>query len=341
MNQTIITTLETYCQNKITRDQYSWHWELLEKFAKSSDILSIDDSDLNKLLVDYVQYLMKKISPNSIPIYLNGIKFILAMNDRTINFKRLSKVSPQYIKKSGYDTWKTKDVRALLESAGSARNRALIHVLCSTGARREAIADLQFKDMEQMPDGFAKVVFYAGSKDEYTGFLTPEANEALKAYLKGRKRQNQEDYVFSTIHKETKCNGTNIREIIKTIVEKTATSRIKEGNRYNIQIVHSFRKFFATRVKLNKDISSAVAEKLLGHKVDLDDSYFRPGKELFEEFKKVAPDLILNIDQQLVKENKELRTSLEAKLEASERRVDRLFSLLEAKGLSVERDNGS
>jgi len=330
---------ERYLKTDSTKFHYQNFFNRFLRVINLSEdqLLSKNNKELTTVFEDYIIHLKKTVSPNSISTMISPVQFFMEMNDISLNFKRLRKMCPPVIKKSGYDTWKQSDIRNLISYANSKRNRAIIYTLVSTGCRAEALLELQFKDLEQLDAGCAKVVFYAGSKDEYTGYLTPEANQNLKSYLKTRTMIGKENYVFTKFN-QSKLSYEGLKDMLIQLEKKIpGDSRTKDGNRYNIQLIHGFRKYFATKVKLNENISSAVAEKLLGHKVDLDESYFRPGKELFDQFKKIIPDLIIDSDQKLIQENKELRTTLEEKLEASEKRMDRLLAIIEASGQSLER----
>ena len=52
--------------------------------------------------------------------------------------------------------------------------------------------------------------------------------------------------------------------------------RIKKGRRHDSQLNHGFRKRTNTILKLESNVNSNIAEKILGHKNGLDGVYFTP-----------------------------------------------------------------
>lgn len=71
------------------------------------------------------------------------------------------------------------------------------------------------------------------------------------------------------------------------IVSKSVI-RHKQDYRYDVQVDHGFRKRFNTILKLDNSVNHNIAEKLMGHKSDLDGTYLIPTlDELFSEFKKI------------------------------------------------------
>ena len=58
---------------------------------------------------------------------------------------------PEKIKKSGSLAWDTKDIQKMLKVAKSKRNKALIHIMASTGCRVGSLPDLKLKHILDMP----------------------------------------------------------------------------------------------------------------------------------------------------------------------------------------------
>ena len=71
--------------------------------------------------------------------------------------------------------------------------------------------------------------------------------------------------------------------------------RIKKGRRHDIQLNHGFRKRTNTILKLESNVNSNIAEKILGHKNGLDGVYFTPTRQqCFVEFCKGIPELTIS-----------------------------------------------
>lgn len=205
------------------------------------------------------------------------------------------------------------------------RSRALILFLASTGARIGVVDDLKLKHIIEMLSGCKGVLFYEGTNEEYWGFLTPESSNALNEYLEERRKDgetiDQTSPLFRSDYRLGKLPAKPLsiygaKGVIRRLVSNEV-DRIKTGKRYDKQADHGFRKRFATIIKMDKKISWAVGEKLLGHKTYLDAEYFSPTKEnLFAEFQKVIPDLTIDgseRDKVAIQDLQQQKSLLEAK----------------------------
>ena len=305
MNRSMIL-FESAIKSEITKFSYKRE---LEKFLqwtriKESDgLLRLKDSQLQVMLEDYLFYLKSKVSPNSINTMFAPLQLFFEMNDREINFKKIRRMFPAKIKKSGYNAWQTEDIQKMLQKTTAKRSIALIHFLASTGCRIGAIPDLKVKHVSQIEDCKA-VLFYDNTTVEYFGFLTPEASKAYDYYLEERKRDgesiNEESPLFRAayqiaIQKPKPLSYSSIKNIIHRLTWNASKIRHKSsGKRYNIQLDHGFRKRFNTVLKLASGVNPNITEKLLGHKKGLDGTYLAPTREeCFAEFAKAIPNLTI------------------------------------------------
>ena len=88
---------------------------------------------------------------------------------------------------------------------------------------------------------------------------------------------------------------TGIRKVIPLTESQT-------GNKKNRKVVsqnHGFRKFTHTTMA-NKRINPEIREMLLGHKIGLSSSYYRPSEtELLKEYLKVVPERTINQENRI------------------------------------------
>ena len=298
---------ESAIKSQVTKLSYKRE---LEKFLqwtriKESDgVLRLKDSQLQVMLEDYLFYLKSKVSPNSINTMFAPLQLFFEMNDREINFKKIKRMFPAKIKKSGYNAWQTEDIEKMLQKTTAKRSIALIHFLASTGCRIGAIPDLKVKHVSQIEDCKA-VLFYEDTTVEYFGFLTPEASKAYDYYLGERKSDgesiNEESPLFRAayqiaIQKPKPLSYSSVKNIIHRLTWNASKIRHKSsGKRYNIQLDHGFRKRFNTVLKLASGVNPNITEKLLGHKKGLDGTYLAPTREeCFAEFAKAIPNLTID-----------------------------------------------
>jgi hypothetical protein len=127
---------ESAIKTEVTKKQYTFYLKQFLTHTKLQDpdvLLTLKDSAIQVILEDYLLYLKKKLSPNSIAPIFAALELFLSMNDKTSNFKKIRKMFPSTIKKSGSEAWTAEDVKKMLEVAGSKRNKTLILLMSSTG----------------------------------------------------------------------------------------------------------------------------------------------------------------------------------------------------------------
>ncbi|MDC8453528.1 MAG: site-specific integrase [Candidatus Nitrosotalea sp.] len=309
-------------KSPVTKRSYTFNLNQFLSFVakKPENLLDLKDSDLQILLENYLFYLKKKVSPNSIKTKLAPVALFLSMNDRTLNFKKLYKMCPETLKTSGKGAWPTQDIQKMLTFTSEKRSRAMIHFLASTGVRIGVIHELKHGHMSTMPGNCKCVKIHEDAKEEYLVFLTPEASESLEQYLDERRSDgeilNDNSPLFRTKYdigsaKAKPMSISSCVELVKRVVTNAGLVRQKIGNRYSIQLNHGFRKRYNTILKLMPEINPSAVEKLLGHKNGLDGVYFVPTKEeLFEEFKKGILGLTISDENRLRLENTKLKTDV-------------------------------
>lgn len=337
-----------------TVKQYTYYLDKFINFyhIKNYDSLAtVSPAELQIMVEDYVMFLKKEVSPNTVPTPMYAIQAFLECNDIELKWKKIRRLYPAKIKTTGERGWTTKEIQKMLQSTTNLRNKAIIHFLASTGVRIGAIPDLKLKHLKEMPSGCKSVLVYEDSREEYTTFLTPEASKILNEYFTMR-RSDGEDLgmnspVFRTIYKFRKQTTRVItKKAIENIVNRAATNaglrKNKKNGRYEVQLDHGFRKRFNTILKLNKKINPNVVEKLMGHKRGLDGVYLKPTvDEMFEEFKIGITDLTIDDSERLASRNRELeaeKSELESKIpKLVEEAVDRIKEELRKEGSIVDR----
>jgi integrase len=254
--------------------------------------------------------------------------FFIEYDKTSINFKKIMKKikEPNKNKRSGGEAWTTEQIQSMLKIAKTTKVRALIHVLASTACRVGSIPELKIKHVSDIENCKA-ILFYPDTTDEYFGFLTPEASQALQEYLTKREHDGEVISKESTLFRQTYQFGKEkakplSKQSIQVHIAKTIKhlERKKIGHRYNIQLDHGFRKRFNTIVKSNDAVNLTYAEKLMGHSVTipLDESYISKDlnqlkKRVFQEFKKHITNLTIDDSARQQAINEALKTELSEK----------------------------
>lgn len=272
---------------------------------------------IDELLEDYIDELERRgVKGITIRTNLAGIERFFEMNDCIWHKARIRKsIKRDDGVPGGREPITTKEIKRMLECTKSLRIKALVHFLASTGIRPAGLVDpvLRMKHLTEMPrpnDSTNKkwcyaVRVYDESKEGYWAFLTPEATEALDNFFTWRRnrgeRITQESPIFINIenNKHTRfqhITDKNTRFIMDNLIKQSALERKKVSDkRFNKSIIYMFRKRFNTILKLNNEVNSNIAEKLMAHKKGLDGTYLQPTqKECFMEFVKAIPELTID-----------------------------------------------
>ena len=352
--QRSLLLFEGAIKTEATRKHYLYYLRKFLEWAKIKDLdglLQLKDSYLQQMIEDYLFYQKKRVSPNSIVPRFAALELFFAMNDKPLNFKKIRKMFPGLVKKSGDNAWTTQHIQKMLRHTKDNRNRSLILFISSTGCRIGAIRDLKIKHLVEMPEGCKAVKFYEDSPEEYWSFLTPEASKSLDEYLNQRKNDGEnlklDSPLFRTKYKfgitpAKPISNQALNHIIRRIVLDSDLPRERKGQRFNIQQNHGFRKRFNTILKLNPNINPNIAEKLMGHKRGNDGTYLVPTREeSFREFAKAIADLTIDDNDRLRIENKKLQTELSEKqrLEDEIKRQGQSIDFLLKKEKERERRN--
>jgi len=334
-------------------------------FKTDEELIDCPTDELQNLLVGYVRHLVKRVnagdlSANTVPKMFRGIKWLLNSNYREhdIRWKPIEALFPKSVKRTGYKAWTTEQIRNMIDATNDIRNKAVIHFQASTGGRvgvhDHPLLMKHLTMMEWNGHGCYAVLFYADEYetveekdirdkqddvqggDSYYSFLTPEAADALDRYFVERKREGEvftDDtpvFLKDSIKKQLESiqlSDVNVTAMLFRLVrDMTELKRVKKGRRFDIQINHGFRKRTNTILKLESEVNSNIAEKILGHKNGLDGVYFTPTRqECFDEFCKGIIQLTISDSQRQKIEIKRLEEE-KSELQKSKQKIENLES---------------
>jgi len=258
---------------------------------------------LEKWAIDQKNQVLRR---NTIVGRLNAVELFLDMNKKIWHRKIVRKLLPANDKIPGGEVpFTTDEIYRMLQACKKPRDAAILHFFASTAARPASIEDpvLRKKHLVEIEDCYG-IKIYDGSKEGYWAFLTPEARKALDIYFNSRRR-NEEDItnespLFVTNPNEPKTQHEwmslfSARRTLDRLFKAAGIERKKIGNRYDKAIVYGFRKRFNGILKMDNQVNSNIAEKLMAHKNGLDGHYLKPTmKECFREFKKAISELTID-----------------------------------------------
>ena len=310
--QRSLLLFENSLKTEATRKKYLYFLDNFKNFYKLKDydsIVAIDVPQLQVMVEDYVMMLKKRIGPNSMRTYMAGIQAFFETNDIELRWKKIHRLFPAKVKKTGGRMWTTEDIRVMLSSVRDLRQKALIHFLAASGVRRGAIPELKLRHLQEMPNGCRSVSVYEGSMEEYTTFIHAEAVYWLEKYIEHRRNDGEYIDKNSPLFRKTyqfgmqKVIPINEDLVMKSIwhairVSGLRTGQQKRNGRYETQTDHGFRKRWNTIVENTDGMKIILAEKMMGHSVKsipMADVYNLPTVEvLFAEYKKAIPELTID-----------------------------------------------
>jgi len=273
------------------------------KVEECEKIAEIQERDLQYHIEDYVVFLKRTTSPNSLPTKLLGVKHFCIMNHIRIDWDIVRKMYPSKTKISELRCWRKGEIKKIARAASNKRDLALILFLASTGARIGVFDhNVLMRHTKDMPNGCMAVLCYAGDVSKYWSFLTPQATRVLRSYISRRRTCGEimtgDSPVFrnlfsaNTIFEVRPLRWSGARSIVSRTVSRSGVHRSKNDLRYEVQTDHGFRKFFNTTLKLDNRVNYNIAEKLMGHKNGLDGTYLTSSiEQCYAEFKKVMRKL--------------------------------------------------
>jgi len=351
-------------KTKATKSRYS---KTLEDFAKWKGAKSLDDllvGDQKSLSASIIEYIKKLetdgLSYSSRSNAFSAIRHFYEMNYVVLAWKKIYGSVGEFERK--YDNTRpyTHEEIAKLLSIADLKYRAMILLMCSSGIRVGAIPDIKYSHLEKMLGyDIYKIHIYKKSKEKYYTFCTPEAYTAINEYLGQRKGLGEiitnDTPLFRTDpNTDSRIRTKSLHKIkhpsplrysaIKTRfynmsqkcgllkAQKTSTTNKLGVRRNELQMIHGFRKFFATQLE-NSDIGGFHNEALMGHAVGLRAIYRVTPEKRLMEYAKALPNLTIDQSQKLELENTELKQknaeieSLKAKINSMQQTQDQLTEL--------------
>ena len=128
-----------------------------------------------------------KISEATIPNYYKAVKLFCEMNDLVFNWKKITRGMPR-VRQAANDRAPTiEEIQKLVEYPDR-RIKPIVYTMVSSGIRIGAWDYLRWKHVIPMTNSSgeiiaAKLIVYAGDREEYYTFITPEAYSSLKEWM--------------------------------------------------------------------------------------------------------------------------------------------------------------
>lgn len=250
-------------------------------------------------LIDYFTASRGRYNGNSLQTWLLCVKSFCDFYDVALSWKKVKAVIPPAKKTSSDRAPTLEELRRALTHA-TLREKVVLLFMASSGVRVGAWKWLRVGDVVKR-ESIASVRVYRGEPEEYTTFISPEASEALQAYLLARQKAGERMDADSPLligrwnEWENKIAETPVGlspvTVAAILLEAWKKAGVRQkGVRGEFKLAHGLRKFF--RSMASRAMSQDDVETLLGHA----SAYYRPTVEhLEEEYLKAIP--MLSIDE--------------------------------------------
>lgn len=342
-----IVLFETACKSKRTLKTYR---HTLDKFLNychkdPQSFIMLSSAEIEKTLQDYCMELLKRvkleeISPNTIPSYFNGIFYFLKVNRIKYDKEAITMLFPDRKKLGGHDAITTEQLVQLINATDTKRDRALVYFFVATGARPEAVCDLQLKHITEYQDGFYKVILYSDDyKHEMITFIHAESVKFYKEWLEEREQNGErltpESWAFgSNFFSKQKCvklGYTVLENLFDRLWKRSGIKRVKTGNRFNLASTTSIRKRFDTVLEMNPEVSSGASQYLMDHTGYLSGRHYRrPTEEqIFRAYRSATAELMVSEEMRMELQMNKQESEMQLNDSIKDRRIKELESRAE------------
>jgi hypothetical protein len=281
-------------------------------------------------LITFMQFHLDRVSRKEITgatvrNYLKSIKLFCEMADIPISWKKITRGLPRGKNYADDRIPTILEIQKLLEYPDR-RIKAIVYMMTSSGMRLGAWDYLRWGNIRPIMerDGLevaaARIIVYAGEDEEYFTFISKEAFQGLKDWMKYREESGElidenswlmrdlwdtsipQVRGFATKPKKLASSG------IKRLIERAnwaqgLRKKLENGKkRHPFQAIHCFRKWFKTRCEI-AGMKPINIEMLLSHSIGISNSYYRPTEnELLIDYLKVSDLLMIDKQGKLQKE---------------------------------------
>jgi integrase len=255
----------------------------------------------------FIDKALEGVAHRTVRSYLFGVKKWFELSGVKVDWERIEFPSSAETSESDRSPSK-EELKNLLNHASSARDRAAIMVLTSSGLRIGTMLSLKVGDVDfdSYPD-VAKIKVERKRGRKFVGkrrgsqgrvfftWITEEAKKALKEYLEERRRAGETLTPDSPLFEDSQGQGKfvtveNFERVWYRLLKRAGLN--EKSNRQYMLHVHTLRKYFRSNCV---GVDPSYRETWMGHKAGyLDDSYFRAEEPLhLAEYRKAIPHLTI------------------------------------------------
>ena len=305
-----------------------------------------------------------EITPGTVRNYYKPAKLFCVMNDIILNWDKIAKGLPPQKSIADDRSPKLEEIQNLSKYPDK-RIKPIILTMLSSGIRVGAWDELQWKHVTPIYNNkkllvAAKLVIYPGDKEEYYTFCTPEAYNSLKEWMEFREKSGEKitkdswvmrdlwqlsntkkkinkNIILEKIRNPVKLKSSGVKSLIeRALYAQKIVETLPEGvKRREFKAAHGFRKYYKSQTE--KVMKSINIEMLMGHKIGVSGSYYKPTEnELLDNYLLALDLLTIDEENKLRNENLILKQKskdqdyiINGKLMEKERQIEGLQQSIE------------
>jgi len=297
-----------------------------ETLSKYFVRLAEQDSKLaQNIIAAFIKEVRKKVengtmSPNTFSNYIKPIRRLLDANAVPIHWKSLHRLYPR-VTISQDRAYSREELQKMMDVAIDLTDKVIITLGSSAGFRKESWDYFTWKDLKFFWDGDVltggAILIYRGDPENYWTHFTPEAGKFILEYKElwkskiGQYPRDDDPLLKSTkIPVVRRLNSFGVKKRVERLTKKMGMrSHLSPGkHRYDVPILHGFRKSFNTLMRRAK-VDFANKEDMMGHSMGLEKHYERYNEEDFErfsEYEKAIPFLTISNTERVKIKNQKL-----------------------------------
>jgi integrase len=288
------------------------------RFLKTDSYASLLDGNISENIKSWILNRRGKVSSGAIDVHIYALQHFYEMNDvDNISWKKLKRFKGEETTTHEDRGYSHTEIQTVL-SVADVRLKPIISLLSSGGMRIGALPFLKLKHLTKK-DNCYKIDVYAGTKEHYYTFCSPECRTYIEQYLEFRTRYGDHLTPESPLFRKSfdieipEKVRTNVTPLSLSAMEKDLSKYLERvgirtvnhevggfKNRKEVKLAHGFRKFFATQC-LNSKLMREYRILLEGHELEGNDpNYARvTEEELFTEYSKAIDLLTINPENRL------------------------------------------
>ena len=274
-----------------TAAKYKIHFKQFLDFIKIHDLeilLDLGKEAIQELVIRYTRSLRdnaeKKYSRSTVNTRIAAILYFFDNNDIELNRKKIRRYYPSDESVHDDRLYTLEEIQQIL-SVCDLRSKAMVLLMISSGVRIGALHSMKIGHVTEINfQGLKlyKVKVYAGTRDSYISYCTPEGYRAIQEYLSFRTRCGEhlgdKSPLFRKHFNRLDPFTINVPKfLLDDSVEKIMDEVLRKSGVKTSEAMrsHALRKGFMSTCE-RTGMKSINVKMLMGHSIGVENSYYKP-----------------------------------------------------------------